>query len=190
MELKLLSGAQGSQSCPPTDPRREVENLGEHEGQPVTLWGLEGGNEESREKQRPERSKNGKTWVSNTWHPGCKLPWLWEKSQSRPRMIKPRHEKRRKGLRFKAEGRSCPAPSSSGHGRGAVQQDQVCLHTQQANGINPRHRLLALQICKNKTFVLYFNLLLEEPAGEGASPPRTTQWWSYLFRNKTKQGIF
>ena len=42
MGLKLLSGAQGSQSCAPTDPRREVENLGEHEGQPVTLWGVRG----------------------------------------------------------------------------------------------------------------------------------------------------
>lgn len=77
-------------------------------------------------------------------------------------MIEPRHEKRRKGLRFKAEGSSCPAASSLEHERGAVQQDHVCSHTLQANGINPRHRLLALQICKNKTFVLYFNLLLQE----------------------------
>ena len=53
--LKLLSGPRESQSCPPTDPRREAESLGEHEGQPVTSWGVGGGNEESREKQGPER---------------------------------------------------------------------------------------------------------------------------------------
>ena len=40
--VKLLSGPRESQSCPPTDPRREAESLGEHEGRPVTSWGVRG----------------------------------------------------------------------------------------------------------------------------------------------------